>query len=713
MPLLPLQKGLSIGPMGRYSVIEEIGAGGFGITYLVKDTSLDVECVVKEFAFDPICARNIIDGMVIVREGKGEAMARWIEKFIDEARNLAKISHPAVVRVRDVWLERGTAYYAMDKIMGGELTSPLLPDWKGRNWLEVEMIAIELLHALIEVHAAHLVHGDIKPANVLIRTNTQKPVLIDFGTARSLTQVKRTVTTLAFTPGYAPPEIQDFTRSKERGPWSDLYSWAMIIIGLMVRHPSMDGEPSDAKIRLFLSKRGQDDYDNLSKILENVEIPNHVVSILQQCVLLDPKKRFQSSKETLLALKTPVLKVKSVSFPNYKPVSISISESLSAPSIDESLSLSMQRSKSVSDPVPTFEEVSKPFEGFSSGEIKSKKSTILTVFELDPLELKKSLLNKSKKANKPKKNSSEFDDAEISKPFSPLVEPVTSKKVKKASKTLENPSDELISKEQSEKQKEIPAFIQLSAGSFKMGSPLSESGRFPDESLHEVILTHDFYMQSTPVTQKQWQDLMGNNPSYFSGENCPVEQVNWYEACAYANALSRKEGLKEAYLISDCNKKTGEGITCRVEITADTIYACEGYRLPTEAEWEYAARAGTSSTFADTTLKSLHKTAWFLENAEKSTHLVAQKSPNSLGLYDMSGNVWEWCWDIPKWKFRSNSTTDPAFSAPGFPRILRGGCWSSQTRFLRAATRYSNGAGRRDYRNGFRLCRSILTNSIL
>ncbi len=223
-------------------------------------------------------------------------------------------------------------------------------------------------------------------------------------------------------------------------------------------------------------------------------------------------------------------------------------------------------------------------------------------------------------------------------------------------------------------------FVRIPSGSFQMGSPASEDGRFTDETQHRVTITRAFLMQATEVTQGQYRSLMGKNPSHFTscGDDCPVETVSWREAVAYCNALSRKEGLPECY---DGDRL--EGLDCK------------GYRLPTEAEWEYAARAGsTGARYGD-----LDSVAWYDGNSGSSTHPVGKKKPNAWGLSDMLGNVNEWCHD---WNgdYSSGSATDPTGPQTGSNRVRRGGSWSSTATagLVRAALR---DGGTPDYRNDF------------
>jgi formylglycine-generating enzyme required for sulfatase activity len=213
-------------------------------------------------------------------------------------------------------------------------------------------------------------------------------------------------------------------------------------------------------------------------------------------------------------------------------------------------------------------------------------------------------------------------------------------------------------------------------GTFQMGS--NDSDRDDEKPIHTVKITKGFYMGVYEVTQEQYQKVMGTNPSYFKGSNLPVEFVTWNDVVEFCKNLSQKEG------------KT--------------------YRLPTEAEWEYACRAGTTTKFSFGDDESqLGDYAWYDENSGDKTHSVGEKKPNAWGLYDMHGNVWEWCQD---WygSYRSGSITDPPGSQTGQGRVLRGGCW---TPYLagqyRVSFRYS-GTGIRDGRGhgiGFRVVRDL------
>lgn len=255
----------------------------------------------------------------------------------------------------------------------------------------------------------------------------------------------------------------------------------------------------------------------------------------------------------------------------------------------------------------------------------------------------------------------------------------------------------------------LPGFVLISAGTFTMGSPLTEPDREPnglgDELQHEVTVTRDFWLKETEVTQGEWVTLMGTNPSSFPscGSNCPVEQVSWLDAVDYVNALSRSQGLPECY--------TGTG-------TSRTFagLSCQGYRLPTEAEWEFATRAGTltSSYNGDVAAgntcdpdPALSPIAWYCANAPSATSPVRAKLANGWGLYDTLGNVWEWTHD---WygAYDSIAATDPLGSSMGTVRVVRGGSWNYGSASCRAARRGYGDPGVRYGHVGFRPARSAI-----
>ncbi|MCL2442837.1 MAG: SUMF1/EgtB/PvdO family nonheme iron enzyme [Treponema sp.] len=236
-------------------------------------------------------------------------------------------------------------------------------------------------------------------------------------------------------------------------------------------------------------------------------------------------------------------------------------------------------------------------------------------------------------------------------------------------------------------------FVRIRGGTFMMGSPRTESGRSSNEGPQRRVTVSSFNMGKYPVTQKEYQEVMGTNPSRFQGENLPVEMVSWFDAIEYCNRRSQREGLTPAYTISG----SGDNRTVTWNHNAN------GYRLPTEAEWEYACRAGTTTAY-NTGATISDSTGWYLWNSNGRTHPVGQRRANAWGLHDMHGNVLEWCWD---WfvNYPSGAQTNPTGAISGTSRVMRGGAWNRSNSDNRSAYRFYYYPTSRDNSFGFRLVR--------
>lgn len=228
-------------------------------------------------------------------------------------------------------------------------------------------------------------------------------------------------------------------------------------------------------------------------------------------------------------------------------------------------------------------------------------------------------------------------------------------------------------------------FSTIAAGSFIMGSPAGEQGRQLDEAPRNVSISRAFYLQTTEVTQGQWRAVMGSSPARFSncGDDCPVESVSWEDAQVFIAALN-------------------------------TLETTTAYRLPTEAEWEYAARAGTMTSTSAADLIELEcksdpvlsVIAWYCANAGERPHPVGRLAPNAWGLYDMHGNVWEWTADGYQNDLSTFPVTDPVVEDTADGYVYRSGGWSGDARTCRSADRDTASSGTRADDLGFRVART-------
>lgn len=272
--------------------------------------------------------------------------------------------------------------------------------------------------------------------------------------------------------------------------------------------------------------------------------------------------------------------------------------------------------------------------------------------------------------------------------------------------------------DRSDLQPGAPAWVAVPKGTFTMGAPATEPCTLDYSDLHVVTLTHPFDIQATEVTQGEFQTLMGYNPSQATtcGSTCPVDSVSWHEAAAYCNALSAASALAGCYTCAGA----GPTVLCQPAATCAgaSFYDCPGYRLPTDAEWEYAYRATTTTAFYNgqndgsacdtcTTVDSnADLIAWYCANSGWVPHPVGQKQPNGWKIFDLAGNVREWVNDLMTYNLGTASATDPWGAAVGTERVIRGASFVDDATLVRAAYRISRAPSENTKYHGFRCVRT-------
>ena len=267
----------------------------------------------------------------------------------------------------------------------------------------------------------------------------------------------------------------------------------------------------------------------------------------------------------------------------------------------------------------------------------------------------------------------------------------------------------------------VPArWITIPAGSFNMGSPSTESCREPykiPETLHKVTLTQSFEISDTETTQGQFEERMLYNPSHTDskkcGPDCPADKVSWHEAVDYCNSLSREQALSECFTCS--GKESNTECTPRPAYRGTAIYDCPGFRLPTEAEWEYAARANTGTAYYNGVAvlckgqdPNASKIAWYSHTSGGTIHLSGTKEANAWEVYDMSGSVWEWTNDWYQPDLGSDAATDPVGPSAGLGRMFRGGSVVVAAELVRSASRHNYSPPKEKLKHqGFRCVRTV------
>ena len=754
---------LPVGTVLREFTIQAvIGHGGFGIVYRAGHNELDLTVAIKEYLPVELAVRE--GATVQPRSGTDRrGFEDGLRRFRDEAQALIDFdSHPSIVSCREFFRAHGTAYLVMAYEKGQSLAELLASrEAEGRPFTESDLLAVmtPVLEGLARVHAAGVLHRDIKPSNILIRRSDERPVLIDFGAAKQAA-AKYTKSQAPYTEGYAA--LEQVADTGKLGPWTDMYGagavmWRIVAGG---NRPWEPPHPVRVELRSHAVIDDTEDPMPPARDLGRARFAPQVLEAVDRCLRLRGTERIQGSRELLEALRARgdqsavAVSVEASQPSTRRAVAVGTGEkssseptvpgprnarrwagwmTLASVALGLSLALaawwSQGSGEAVRDQVP--EGVVDAPGGDATATTDRGEEIDLEASPSPQPENREPLPDENKEAQTPdpmendssrKEDPSEAeveggnDDRPAVSPERPQVgvEQPWVRDWEALEGGIEDPGFAAASQAYIDQYRKVPEarvwvaraeglmaklkeleavdrtrrevgeswtnslgmeFMWIAPGSFLMGSPADERGFLEEQ--HEVRISEGFWMGKYEVTQGEWQSVMGANPSWFKncGPRCPVEMVSWLDTEEFIRRLNGRE--------------SGKGYR---------------YRLPTEAEWEYAARAGTTGS----RYGELDEIAWHQANSGGSTHPVGQKQANAWGLHDMLGNVNEWTGDWYR-RYPSGSVTDPQGPSTGSSRVLRGGSFSSGAKSVRSADRgqpYSPGYLLLRIQVGFRLVRT-------
>ena len=588
----------------EYRIERVLGSGGFGITYLARDTHLDKAVAIKEYLPNEFAVRHA-DGTVGPKSSADAGNYRWgLERFLEEAQVLAGFDHPHINRVHRRLEAHGTAYLVLEYI-SGETLSARLRRTKVLPPEEAWRLFREMLSGLEVVHRQGYVHRDIKPGNIMLRGDGSS-VLLDFGAARQLVGQRSKSVTSLLTPGYAPIEQYD-SKAEDVGPWSDFYALGVTVYRCVTG--VNEGALLEASVRMLCLTRGEAEKDlRPAEEMARGGYDRRLLRAIDECMKVDGRER----PRDVAALRGVLAGV---------------------------------------GPAPE-----PPHEGKDKDEGKGKgKPSPLVVWAMAGAVLLLVGLYPGVWQWLP-------SDAPAPAPV-PAPPQVAEEPAGRAMGTVFRDALKIGG--------EGPQMVVLPTGSFRMGSPDTEEGRYDNEGpVRKVNISHRIAMGRYEVTFAEYDRFAEatsrtkpDDEGWGRGTR-PVINVSQTDAKAYAAWLSEQTGKR--------------------------------YRLPSESEWEYAARAGTSTRYSwgDEINCGQARYGQGIECSDSldGTVPVGSFEPNAFDLYDMHGNVWEWVEDCYHESYEGAPTDGRAWTTgcDEARAVVRGGSWLYYPRFLRSAYRNRN-----------------------
>ena len=621
--------------MGKYQILEKIGAGGMGQVYKAFHSNTERIVAIK----------------VIL--GKGKIEPEVVKRFEREVKAAAKLVHSNIITVFDADQADGRIFMVMEYIKGNDLAEIL----QTRGQLGVSEVVGYMIQAAKGLKYAHdqgVIHRDIKPGNILVDP-TGNVKIVDMGLAKleSKENEKKVsmltgATAVMGTVDFMSPE-QGFS-SKSVDARADIYSLGATLFYLLSRDVMY---PGDGIFEKLLAHR-ESPIPSLSNARPGVSPDLEIV--FTKMVAKKLEDRYPNMAEVISALSKLEMVTEGDSAGTEDKLTTHFDRGIFQKTRKVEVGITnggKGRNKGTNSQigVKTLAYIS----GFIPKTYKPKVIAVTGIIGLVFLVVLLILFMK------PNANVKEDVNAQIAEAVKlKQKEPVKNK----------TPSKEEVVDLGKGINLEM---VLIPAGKFMMGSPASEKGRLDIEKQHEVTLTKPYYMGKYEVTQEQWESVMGNNPSAAKGAKLPVTNVSWEDCQDFIKKLNAKSN--------------------------------GGYRLPTEAEWEYACRAGTTTkySFGD---EITPKDANYDDSKIGKPVIVGSYKPNAFGLYDMHGNVWEWCedWVAP---YPEGVVTDPKAPATGGKGVLRGGSHKLRGFAARSSDRGALPPSDRNSGNGFRLVRTV------